>query len=148
MNRSIRVSMRGARVAAALFVVLVPLSACEESTSPIGEAHVIVNFTPAEGGSFTAKLNGKTFTSAGWFAVNLKSLESTYDITGSFTGGSLHVRFAASTAAGVQSGSVVSVEGPAVVATECGLTYVPNAPGSYQFRIQFKATGTIGLVCP
>src|SRR5262245_14237016 len=123
------------------------LSACSDPGSVLGEAHIIVGFTPAEGGSFTARINGQTFSSPGGWAVTLSSLGSTYEISGSFTGGSLGVTFAASTSTGVQTGSVVSVQGPSPNITGCGVIYVAPSTASQQFRIQFKSTAAASLVC-
>jgi hypothetical protein len=149
INRQAQQSARSATLTAVLFMALVPLYACGgDPTSLVGKAQVLVNFGPAENGSFTAQLNGQTFKSAGWFPMNQSSSGSTYEITGSFTGSSMRIRFSTSTAAGVQSGSVLSLQGPGPVVSDCELTYVPTTSGSHQFRVQFKVTGTIGLVCP
>src|SRR5687767_10878976 len=97
------------RLNVALLIALAPLAACAGDATTVGQAHVLIRFMPAPGGTFTANVNGKTFTSAGRFAIDLPSLGTTYEVTGSFTG-SLGVDFATTTAAGVQIGSVTSLE--------------------------------------
>ena len=136
--------MRRARLLALLCCARV--GACNgDSASPLGEARIIIGFTP--GGTFTARINGKTFSSAGGFPVTLTSLGNEYEISGSFTGGSLGLTFAASTSTGVQSGSLVSVEGPNPRILNCDVMYLASTNASQQFRLRFKSTATAALVC-
>src|SRR5688500_7656561 len=134
------------RLNTALLIALLPLAACEEDSTTVGEANVLIRFMPGASGSFTARVNGKTYTSAGRFALDLPDLGKTYDVTGTFTG-SLGVDFATTTAAGVRTGSVVNLEGPVVMLNPCGLTYVASTAGTQKFRFQVQTTGTYGIVC-
>jgi hypothetical protein len=68
-------------------------------------------------------------------------------VTGSFTGGSLGLTFAASTPTGVQSGSLLSLQGPVATMFTCGVQYASANTASQQFRLQFKVTATAELVC-
>src|SRR5262245_57245723 len=131
----------------AVLLCSLPGACASDPGSVLGEAHIIVGFTPAAGGSFTARINGKTFSSPGGFAVTLSSLGAIHELNGSFTGGSLGVTFAASTSTGVETGSVVSVQGPSPNISGCGVIYVAPSTASQQFRIQFKSTAAASLVC-
>jgi hypothetical protein len=144
--RGMRDVGRMKRFNAVLLVALLPLFGCDgDDGTTVGEANVLIRFLPGPG-SFSAKVNGKTYSQAGRFALDLPDLGKTYDVTGTFTG-SLTMDFATTTAAGVMAGSVVNVEGPVVIVTPCGLSYVTTASGTQQFRFQIKTTGSIGAVC-
>ena len=133
------------RLNSAILIALLPLCGCEGDSTTVGEANVLIRFLPGTG-SFTAKVNGKTFSSAGRFALDLPDLGKTYDVTGTFTS-SLTVDFATTTAAGVQTGSVVNMDGPVVISGPCSISYVASTGGTHQFRFQIKTTGSIGAVC-
>jgi hypothetical protein len=134
-------------VVALILTALVATACSNDPSSTVGTAHIVIGFRPASGGSFSARFNGQTYTSAGGFAVRLSDLNRTYEISGTFTGNSFGVDFATSTMAGVRSGSVLSVEGPAAQLSACGIMYLPGSVVTREFRIQFQLTGTVGLVC-
>ena len=122
-------------------------AACDDPSTFDGEAHLIVRFTPSLTGSFTARLDGRTYDDAGQVAINLADLGATYEITGSFTGGSLGIAFSTSTMSGVESGSITSVSGPSPSFTGCGINYFTTNSASQTYRMQFRLTGTTALVC-
>ena len=133
----------------AFFAGLVPLYGCwDDSSNVLGEAHVIIGFTPATGGSFSATVDGNRFTNAGGWPVNLTRLGHTYEVTGSFTGPSFTVEFATSTSTGVETGSISSAQGPNAIPYPCHITYAATGNGPHQFTVRFKTTATAARVCP
>jgi hypothetical protein len=119
----------------------------DQGTSFIGEAHVIIRFTPAAGTTLNARVGNSTFTSGGQYSVTFDDLGSAREISGTFTGTGLTIYFSTSTTAGVQSGSVKAVSGPQPSVTNCSIAFLPGTAGTHEFRVQFKTTGTQGLVC-
>jgi hypothetical protein len=103
------------------------------SSVPIGVGFNI------QGGTYSATLNGQTYSGAGPYQISLAP--GSYEITGTYSGGSLIVAFVSTlpSGGGVQSGSARSLSGPAVVTQACGIGYAAQF-GSQPFRLRFTVT--------
>ncbi|MBI3491558.1 MAG: hypothetical protein HY047_07250 [Acidobacteria bacterium] len=107
---------------------------------------LIVAFTSV-GGTYTASLNGQTYTASGGFTVNLPI--GTQQISGSFTGTGFGVGFTTIGGGGVQSGSLRSISGPSPQVSSCQILYfnldTPNVQRTFQ--LQFQVTSNVGSAC-
>lgn len=99
------------------------------------------------GGSYTAQLNGQTYTASGGFTVNLPV--GTQEITGSFVGQGFGIGFSRIGGTGAESGSLRSLAGPAPDVSACQILYLnfdtPNTRRS--FRMQFRVTSNANSAC-
>ncbi len=129
------------------FVMIFSAACWEDPASTVGRAHLVVAFNPLEGASYTARLNGQTFSSPGQFSVQLESIDPAYEVSGSFNGAGIRIEFHTTTTAGVQAGSVTSLAGPVSQTFPCAITYVSTPAGAQQFRVQFRLTGNIDQSC-
>src|SRR5262245_9162619 len=118
--------LRTATAAVALLLV----SSCGGDELSATDARVTISFYPASDGSYTATVNGKSFTGSGKFALSLPELGKTYELSGSFTGGSLGINFGTTTTSGVRAGSVTSVAGPNPAPYNCGVNYFATGGGT------------------
>lgn len=118
------------------------LMACE-GDSPEGDISVRLGFVAPGTTRFTATLDGRTYREPGVQLIRLKA-DTTYEITGSFTGQGLAIVFSGSFsgAGGVRFGSLISIEGPAAFENSCDVSYLPPDTGSYNFRLRFQTTST------
>jgi hypothetical protein len=114
------------------------------SNSGSGSVSFFVSFVAPPDGSYTAQLNGQTYSSSGAFTVNLSP--GTYTIEGSHRGTAFAVGFRSLVQGGVQSGSVRSLAGTAPQTTACGVTY-GTANVSTAFRVQFTVTSSTTNAC-
>lgn len=122
-------------------------------TSPSNAITVYVYFQRIysdPGESFTATLNGQTFTAYSVFTVQLPP--GTHQISGSFVGGGLGVGLGGGVltpAGGVLSGSVRSLSGPGVSTQPCSILYFPDniSTARRTFQVQFEVTRSVGSAC-
>jgi hypothetical protein len=115
---------------------------------PSSPVNVTVVFTPVgDGSTFSAQLNGQSFSLPGQSIVSLPP--GTYQISGSFLGSGLGVGFQTlGSGGGVQSGSARSLAGPAPQVAPCGITYAsPDKAASQSFQLQFQITADAKAAC-
>lgn len=101
-------------------------------------------------GAFSAQVDGTgpTYTALGVFTVTLP--EGVHTIAGTFLGGGIGVSFLSSnSSAGVLSGSVQSLEGPAPSVGNCRVSWGNGSTPATQrtFRLQFTVTGNATSTC-
>jgi hypothetical protein len=140
--------------ARALSVALLFFSGCGNTVLPaaIGPSsiEVAVVFTPVgDGTTYTAQLNGQTYTRAGLSIVNL--VPGTYQMTGSFLGSGFTTGFQTTgNRGGVQSGSPRSLVGPSSLVASCGITYANSDARTVpqNFQLEFQVTADAGSACP
>ena len=116
--------------------------------SPSSSIDVTVVFTPVgDGSTFSAQIDGKTYTHPGQSLVSLPP--GTYEIVGAFSGSGLQVGFQTlGGGGGVQSGSPRSVAGPAPQVTSCQITYTsPDKTVSQAFQLQFQIAANAKSAC-
>ncbi len=143
------------RALAALLVCLVTASCGGESPTAPSPAPaprassttgVLVVFTPIVG-TYTAQLNGQTYTASGGFTVNLPV--GTHEVTGSFVGQGFGIGFSRIGGTGVESSSIRSLTGPAPDILPCQILYLnfdtPNTRRN--FRMQFRVTSNSNSAC-
>lgn len=123
-----------------------PIAPSQPGGSGISTSVVFDN--PA-GGTYTAQLNGQTYTARGSFTVSLP--QGTAIIDGTFNGPAFAVAFLRlqPTGGGVLSGSVQSLAGPRPSVGQCRVIYdnfdTPNT--SRNFRVQFTVTANVASAC-
>lgn len=124
-------------------ILLLVITSCggRSPTSPGGSSGIpfLVAVGVSGGGTFSATLNHQTYTAGHGFQASLPS--GTYEMHGTYSGGTLIVGFASttSTGGGVQAGSVQAVSGVVLGVQPCGIAY--SEGGARDFRVRF-AVGT------
>lgn len=136
--------------AAILFALVIGCSG-SDSNSPGGEpgdtdpVSVLVSMTATGGGSFSATLAGKTYSSSPEF---IAVPAGTQELSGSFSGQSLRVSLGGFVGpGGIELSSAQSVEGPSPAVTQCSVTYTRGGAGSSTFRLQFKVNSKTTAHC-
>lgn len=116
-------------------------------TSPASSAVPIVVYLVPVGGSYSATLQGQTYTASGGFSVSLAP--GIYTITGTIQAQGLAVGFGTlgGNAGGVQSGSPRSVSGPSPLVESCKVSYFPSTVGASSFSVQFTLTSSANSAC-
>ena len=116
-------------------------------TSPSSSAVPIVVYLVPAGGSYSATLQGQTYTASGAFNVSLAP--GTYTITGTIQAQGLAVGFGilGLSGGGVQSGSARSLSGPAPLVESCKVSYFPATAGATAFSVQFTVTSSANAAC-
>jgi hypothetical protein len=107
---------------------------------PDSEISVIIAIVASSDVRFSAEFDGDTIRSPGAYTVVLSP--GTYEIKGSYSGGTLAIGFSSFSAGGVEYGSVKSLSGPRAGVDPCQVTYseVENT-GPKPYRIEFRVTG-------
>lgn len=114
--------------------------------------------THGPGVAFRVSFNGQTYTANGQFPLQLAP--GTYTLNGDFSPTGLNVPegffvgfmrtlSASQPAAGVRSGSVRSVLGPAISTTLCSVGYAIVQPSTtvQTFGLQFEVTNDVNTAC-
>jgi hypothetical protein len=136
-----------------ILLLTVVLSHCG---SPTSSNDLAIQFlaAPSVGGMFTLSLNGRTYTSPSLQTVVLSP--GTYEVSGTATGTvnqgtQLIIGFSGGGTTlgkgGVESGSIVSVAGPFVTTSACGIGYYDGSPGPYQYRFFLTVTSDAAKAC-
>ena len=144
------------RVKALALVLLCSVAtACggDDGSSPAAPSGGGVPVTISFGGAttsatFSAQLNGQTYTALGLHSVTLPA--GTHVISGSYRGISFGVNFIrTSGGGGVQSGSVQSLSGTGAGVLPCGVSYTNLDTPTVEraFRVQFTVTSNTGSAC-
>jgi hypothetical protein len=111
--------------------------------SPSGVSFIVA-ISVGPSGTYSATLNGQTYTTQSGFQATLQP--GTYEISGSYAGGNLVVGFASLVGGGVQTGSVRSTAGTVLTSTSCGLAYAAGS-GAQTFRVQFTVGTNSNTSC-
>jgi hypothetical protein len=116
------------------------------SPSPTTTVSFLEAFAVTGLGTYSATLNGQTYTAQGGFSIGLPP--GTYELSGSYTGGTMIVGFASAplSQGGVQSGSVQSLAGSILAVTSCGATY-SEGTGTQAFRLRFTVGTNPNSAC-
>ena len=110
-----------------------------------GGGMLVLVSAAAAGGSYSATLNGKTYTTAMGFTVSLNP--GTYEFAGTYSASNFIVALATlSGSGGVQTGSVQSLAGPSLMVTPCGVAYVGGSTNQ-PFRLRFTVGTNSGNTC-
>jgi hypothetical protein len=123
-------------------------SRCGGSTPPTAPSSSVPTIVIAfVGAPFTATVEGKTISADGQFTVALAP--GTHEISGSFTSGLLVIAFggAALGRGGVESGSLVSVDGAFPQVQQCGIGWGDFTKANRTFRVKFTVTANSLSAC-
>lgn len=117
-------------------------------TAPGGSSSIqfLVAIGVSAGGSYSATLNNQTYTAGNGFQASLAA--GTYEMSGTYTGGTLIVGFGSTslTGGGVQSGSVQSLSGVTLGVQPCGVIYSEGG-GTRSFRARFTVGTNANNTC-
>lgn len=135
------------QVIAALLLFLVTSCGGSAPTSPGGQGGVpfLVAVGVSAGGTFSVTLNNETHTAGNGFQASLPA--GTYELHGTYSGGTLIIGFGTTTPAGggVQSGSVRSVSGIVLGVQPCGIAYSEGIARA--FRVRFTVGTNANNTC-
>lgn len=136
---------------AILYFAIVLASACGGGGSPTGPnaptgIPFLVAIAASGGGTFSATLNNQTYTVGPGFEVSLPT--GTYEMNGTYTGGTLILGFATAglTGGGVQSGSLQSLAGTVLFVQSCRAAYSEGG-GPRSFRVRFTVGTDANNAC-
>jgi hypothetical protein len=154
-----KIGRHGGGVTIGLLVLMANGCGSKSPTSPSGAGtiSVAIGFQPAtQGDTYTASLNGQTFSAYSAFLVQLSP--GTYKLTGSFVGSGIAIGFGGGVTTGkggVRSGSVRSLSGSEPETDQCAAYYFysPALLGTgpkvkQDFQLQFDVTSDAGSACP
>lgn len=117
-------------------------------TAPGGSNSIdfLVAIGVSAGGSYSAALNNQTYTAGNGFQASLTA--GTYEMSGSYTGGTLIIGFGSTSflGGGVQVGSVQSLSGVTLAVQPCGVIYSDGA-GTRSFRVRFTVGPNANGAC-
>jgi hypothetical protein len=118
-----------------------------ESTAAADISFVIV-FTPeGDGSSFSATIEGQTYTAPG--AVSVSLAPGPHALTGTFDGSGFSVGFQTIGQGGVVSGSVRTTSGPSAKTSACSVTYSNDTPSVRRdFEVSFELDAEPARACP
>jgi hypothetical protein len=124
--------------------VVVALARCGGGASTAPSKSQPQVFVALTGAPFTATVEGRTITADGTFTIPMSP--GTHEIFGSFSSGQMIIVFGGASlgGGGVQSGSLVSVEGIAPLVQQCAAGWGDFSRSTRTFRVRFVVT-TNGL---
>ena len=119
-------------------------------TSPGGSSiPFFVVFTPLSGTTFSATLNGQTYSASGLFTVSLPP--GAHEISGSFSASQFGITLGSTSpqlaGGGVQSGSLQSLAGSVFVANPCRIIYNSESNNQGNFRVRFAVVANPNAAC-
>lgn len=132
---------------AAAVVAAVLVQGCSGLPTSPSKVDVIVAFT-SSGGTYSATLNGQTYSAEGGFPVSLSP--GTHTISGSFRASIFGIGFGSAVGGGgVLSGSPRSVTGSGAEVGSCQVSYSNfSTPGTTRtFSVTFQTTSSAGSAC-
>lgn len=134
-----------------LCAALVLLPSCGGGGSPTGPnaptgISFLVAIAASGGGTFSATLNNQTYTAGPGFELSLPA--GTYEMNGTYTGGTLLIGFATAglTGGGVQSSSLQSLAGTVLFVQPCRAAYSEGS-GTRSFRVRFTVGTNANNTC-